>query len=89
MGRAKAGGVVFPKTWNGMDEDMMIDALFYKYDRFKDDDIEYELFPDVNDIEYNSNGFINGILRASNMAISQPLNNLTGWNHPVPNNKFQ
>ena len=52
----------------------MINRIFNSYNSFSND-VEYELFPDEGDIEYNSNGFINGLLkagRASGMSISKP-----------------
>jgi len=83
----KKGRVVFPKIWNGMNEDTMISLILGHYAGFSND-VEYELFPDKGELEYNSNGFINGLLKASGMSIQKPYSKLTGWNQPVPQNKF-
>jgi len=83
----KAGRVVFPSHWNGMNEDTMINRIFNSYNGFSND-VEYELFPDEGENEYNSNGFINGLLKASGMSILKPYSNLTGWEQFVPSNKF-
>jgi len=63
LNKPSSGRVVFPKTWNGMNEDTMISLILGHYEAFLND-VEYELFPDKGELEYNSNGFINGLLKA-------------------------
>jgi hypothetical protein len=86
VNNAKAGQALIKFPNKGKDKDV-ISNILAKYNNFKNN-VEYEVFPDVGEKEYNSNGFINGLLLASGYTIARPDSRLSGWTQPIPKGYF-
>ena len=88
VNQAKDGMALIPTPWNGMSEKTIINKLFTAFSKY-DDGLEYEMFPDVGQGEYNSNGFVNGILQSVGINIVKPYSGLAGWEVPVATAEFK
>ncbi len=76
----------------GMSEDEAISALFNGLSNFQNDS-DYSLFPDRSDpnsraIDYNSNGFANGLLHAEGFSGYDRPAATPGFDIPVPDSAF-
>jgi hypothetical protein len=72
-------------------EDALI-SLLLQLEAAYDDKLPYDCFPETNDVYYNSNGFVHGLLNAADLPEPQfPIEDwfpYRGWTKPVPTWKF-
>jgi len=78
-------------------ENELINRLFVLDDAYADN-LDYECYPDKGEQEYNSNGYVSGLLKAAGITLPAfpadigehwPLYGYSGWDQPVPEEKFR
>ncbi|MEP4150117.1 MAG: RHS repeat-associated core domain-containing protein, partial [Lentilitoribacter sp.] len=75
----------------GRNEDQVISDLLGSVNRFDDDNLDYDLFPDLTTDGFNSNSFISGLLNANNLDSNETreiTDELYGGTDPVPDGCF-
>ena len=75
---------------HALEEIRLINDLYVYFAGYKDD-LAYACVPEMNPGKYNSNSFVNGILRRAGAPLPLfPLrgNTAPGWGTPVPSHKF-
>jgi hypothetical protein len=70
-------------------ENAAISALLEATGNYQTNRLPYTARPDDGEAQYNSNSFVSGLLLTTGFELPSPMNNVIGFNNPVPAGYFQ